>query len=211
MTEETMIEQRTPEWFAQRVGKATASRIHGIITRTKTGWGFKRADYASDLVIELMTGQPAPSFSSPEMQWGIEKEAEARDAYRQTVFDDVTEVGFVIHPIIPDSGASPDGLVGADGLVEIKCPKTATHIECLTNGYIKPEYLTQIQWQMACTGRKWCDFCSYDPRMPEGLRLWTKRIERDDLFIAQTESMVKEFLAEVQATVALLKSKITEK
>ena len=202
------VAQRTPEWFAQRVGKATASRIHHIITRTKTGWGAKREDYAADLVIELLTGLPAPSFKSPEMQWGIDNEAAGRDAYRATVFEEVTEAGFVIHPAISDAGASPDGYVGENGLVEIKCPKTSTHIEAITKEYIQPQYLTQMQFQMACTGRKWCDFCSYDPRMPEGLQLWVKRIERDDLFIAQTETMVKEFLAEVHATVEQLRSKI---
>jgi len=212
MTEPNVnIEQRSPEWFALRIGKATASRIHGIISRTKTGWGFKRADYASELVIEKITGERAPSFSSPEMQWGTDNEDAARDEYRKTTFEEVFEAGFVIHPTIPDSGASPDGYVGENGLIEIKCPKTSTHIESLTRGVIKPEYHTQMQWQMACTGRQWCDFVSYDPRMPEGLRLWVQRVDRDDLFIAQTEVMVKEFLAEVDATVEELRAKLQEK
>ena len=209
--QENKIEQRSPEWFALRVGKATASRIHHIITRTNSGWSYKRKDYASELVIEKITGEKALSFSNPEMQWGVDNEDAARDEYRKTTFEEVFEAGFVIHPSIPDSGASPDGYVGENGLIEIKCPKTSTHIESLTKGVIKPEYHTQMQWQMACTGRQWCDFVSYDPRMPEGLKIWVQRIDRDDLFISQTEVMVKEFLAEVDATVEQLKQKLQEK
>jgi predicted phage-related endonuclease len=136
------------------------------------------------------------------MQWGVDHEDEARRAYcfRQDV--DVTEVGFVDHPQIDMTGASPDGLIGEDGLLELKCPNTGTHIGTLLGQSVPAKYLTQMHWQMACTGRQWCDFASYDPRLPETMRLFVKRIERDDVEIARLEGLVIEFLAEVEKTVA---------
>lgn len=200
------MDQRTAEWFAARVGKATASRIADIIATTKTGWGASRANYAAQLVAERLTGQPTEMFSNAAMQWGTDTEAEARDAYSFFRDVDVAEIGFVDHPVIGMSGASPDGLIGADGLVEIKCPNTATHIATLQGRSVPSKYITQINWQMACTGRQWCDFASYDPRLPEAMRLFVHRIERDDAAIAQLEDQVAEFLAEVAQTVAELRS-----
>mgnify|MGYP003348696566 CR=1 FL=1 len=156
MTEEVEAvdqKQRSDDWRQIRCGKVTASRIHDITVRTKTGWGYKRADYKADLITEIMTGNPAPSFFSSDMQWGIDQEDAARKAYAETVFQEVTEAYFVEHPTIAMSGASPDGYVGEHGLVEIKAPKTANHIEFIRKGYIKPEYHAQMQWQMACTGQ----------------------------------------------------------
>lgn len=200
-----MIEQRTPEWHAQRCGKATASRIADIIARTKSGWGAGRANYAAELVAERLSGCQAEGFSSAAMRHGTETEPEARAAYsfRQDV--DVVEVGFVDHPTIDMSGASPDGLIGEDGLVEIKCPQTATHIATLLGQAIPAKYETQMLWQMACTGRQWCDFVSYDPRLPESMRLFVKRLHRDEAAIAQLEADVSAFLDEVAQTVASLR------
>jgi predicted phage-related endonuclease len=142
------------------------------------------------------------------MQHGIDNEAAARNLYAFDVGQDVTETGFVLHPRIQWAGASPDGLVADDGLVEIKCPNTATHIETLLTEAVPAKYLHQMHWQMACTGRAWCDFVSYDPRLPAELRLFTRRIDRDDALIADMEREIEAFLAEVDATVAKLQSKI---
>lgn len=196
-----MIEQRSREWFALRCGKATASRIADIVSRTKTGWGASRASYAAQLVAERMTGVVEDGPTSAAMQWGCNTEAEARDAYRLMADADVDEVGFVNHPTIVMSGASPDGLVGTEGLIEIKCPNTATHISTLLAAKIPTKYQVQIQWQLACTGRAWCDFVSYDPRLPDAMRLFVRRIPRDDAAIAELEAQVRAFLAEIDETI----------
>ncbi|CAN7305118.1 YqaJ viral recombinase family protein [Phenylobacterium sp. LjRoot164] len=201
------IIQGTPEWLAARVGKVTASRVADVTARTKTGWGASRANYMAELVAERLTGAHAERFTNAAMQWGTDKEPDARAAYVFMRDLDVIEVGFVAHPTIEQSGASPDGLVGADGLVEIKCPNTATHIETLLSQSVPEKYVTQMQWQMACTGRAWCDFVSFDPRMPEGrLRMFVQRVERDDSLIATLEGDVASFLAELDAKVASLRA-----
>ena len=200
-----MIEQGSAEWLAQRLGKVTASRIGDLMARTKTGYGASRANYAAQLVAERLTGASEPSYTSKEMQWGTEQEPFARDAYAFVRDHDVELAGFHEHPLIPMSGASPDGLVGSDGLVEIKCPNTATHIETLVSGTIAGKYLLQMQWQMACTERQWCDFVSFDPRLPPSMQLWVKRVPRDDAKIAEIAQEVRSFLSEVEATVATLR------
>lgn len=199
------IIQGTPEWFAVRVGKVTASRVADVVAKTKTGWGASRANYMAELIAERLTGEVAPSFTNAAMQWGTEMEPLARDAYEFRTDATVETVGFVAHPSILMSGASPDGLVGSDGLVEIKCPNTATHIDTLMGDSIASKYETQMQWQMACTGRKWCDFVSFDPRMPESMRLFIRRVNRDDKRISELESLVCDFLDEVTAKVQQLR------
>lgn len=202
-----MITQGSPEWFALRCGKATASKIADIIATTKSGPSASRKNYLAQLVAERLTGVVAESFTNGAMQWGTDKEPEARAAYAFVHADGpVAEAEFVTHPNIHNSGASPDGYVGSDGLLEIKCPNTATHIDTLLTGKIDGKYHTQMQWQMACTGRTWCDFVSYDPRMPEHLALWVKRVPRDEKLIAELEAAVKAFLTEVDATVAALEA-----
>lgn len=201
------IEQRSPEWFAARLGKVTASRIADVCARTKTGWGASRKNYMADLVAERLTGTKAEGFTNAAMQWGTDMEPEARVAYEFYRDANVAEVGFVLHPSIAETGASPDGLVGDDGLVEIKCPNTATHIETLRGGALPEKYFLQMQWQMACTGRQWTDFASYDPRLPESMRLFVDRVKRDDTAIAAIERDVTEFLIELRAVVAELRSK----
>lgn len=196
------IEQRSPEWFAARCGKVTASCIAKVMAKTRSGWGAERANYAAQLVVERMTGAVEPGFTNAAMQWGTDREPDARACYEFEQGVSVLEEGFVRHPTIAMAGASPDGLVGDDGLVEIKCPNTATHIATLTGAAIDDKYVKQMQFQMACTGRRWCDFVSYDPRMPVEMQLHVRRVERDDEMIAAIEEAVTTFLAEVDATVA---------
>lgn len=198
------MEQRSEEWFAARVGKVTASKIADVMARTKSGYSASRANYMAQLIAERLTGKPAESFSNAAMQWGTETEPQARTEYEFASDVQVVEEGFVTHPAIPDAGASPDGLVGDDGMVEIKCPNTATHIETLLTGKIPDKYIKQMQWQMACAGRKWNDFASFDPRMPEHLQLFIKRVERDDKMIGEMEIEVVKFLAEVEKTIQQL-------
>lgn len=201
------IEQGSPEWFAARLGKVTASRVADVIAKTKTGWGASRTNYAAELVAERLTGASAEKFSNAAMAWGTEKEPDARAAYEFYSDATVDLVGFVAHPTIRNAGASPDGRVGVDGLVEIKCPNTATHIETLLGGSVPSKYVTQMQWQMACEGRQWCDFVSYDPRLPESMALFVRRVSRDQAMIEGLEKDVSAFLREVDETVAQLRAK----
>lgn len=203
MTED--FSQGSPEWHSVRCGKVTASRVADVIAKTKTGYSASRANYAAQLITERLTGVQAEGYTNAAMQWGTETEPEARAAYEFNRAESVTEVGFVLHPIIGDTGASPDGLVGDDGLIEIKCPQTATHIETLIGASVPGKYVTQMQWQMACTGRQWCDFVSYDPRMPESMRFFCQRVYRDDEVIAELEAEVVKFLNEVRAKVEELR------
>lgn len=196
-----MIEQGTPEWFAQRLGKVTASRVADIIAKTQSGAAASRKNYLSQLVAERLTGQAADSFKSGAMQHGTEMEPMARMAYETETGLMVTEVAMIQHPKIEMAGASPDGLVGDDGLVEIKCPNTSTHIATLMADKAPSGYMAQMQWQMACTGRAWVDFVSFDPRMPEDMQLFIKRVPRDENLIAEYEAEVVKFLDEVQETV----------
>lgn len=202
-----MIEQYSDAWFAARLGRVTASRVADVVAKTKTGWGASRVNYMAQLIAERLTGAPGESFSNTAMKWGTETEPEARTAYEFRVDADVVPVGFVEHPTVAMSGASPDGFVGEVGLIEIKCPLTATHIDTLLGQSVPGKYVTQMQWQMACAGRAWCDFVSYDPRMPEAMRLFVRRVERDDALIAQLEKNVIEFLIELDAKLDALNAR----
>ena len=193
-------------WKKDRVGHVTASRIADLMARTKSGYSASRATYLGQLVSERLTGIPNEGFTSTAMQWGLDTEAEAIAAYCFSEDADVLRGWFVRHPAIGYTGATPDGLVGADGLVEVKCPNTATHIETVLSGAIPGKYQLQMLWQMACTGRAWCDFVSYDPRMPEPLRLYVRRVERDEERIAELEREVREFLFELDGIVSRLTS-----
>jgi putative phage-type endonuclease len=201
-----MIEQRTTEWFAQRCGHLTASRIADMMARTQKGWGASRANYAAQLIAERLTGVAESGFTSAAMQHGIDTEAAARAAYSFMQDVEVIEAPFVRHLRLAWSGASPDGFVGDDGLVEIKCPNTATHITTLRGGEIPDKYIKQMQWQMACTERDWCDFVSFDPRMPVEMQLHIQRVDRDNELIAEIESAAIGFLDEIAATVAELEA-----
>lgn len=199
-----MIEQGTPEWHALRCGKVTASKIADLTAKTKTGVSAMRATYMGQLIAERMTGVVAESYTSGPMQWGTDTEEEARDAYAFYHGATLHPVAFVEHPTIPMSGASPDRYVGDDGLIEVKCPNTATHIETLLGKSIPGKYVKQMHWQMACTGRSWCDFVSFDPRMPEHLKLFVRRLHRDPSVISELESEVRQFISELDAKVAEL-------
>lgn len=196
-----MNEQGTQAWKQERLGKVTASRISDMLAKTRTGWGASRANYQAQLVAERLTGVVAESFVNAAMIHGTETEPEARDAYSFYHGAGIAQVGFVSHPTIEMAGASPDGLVGEDGLVEIKAPNSATHIATLLDGVVPGKYRLQMMWQMACTGRRWCDFVSFDNRLPEDMRLFVRRIERCDETISDIEKEVRVFLAEIDDTV----------
>lgn len=196
-----MIEQGSEAWHAQRLGKATASRIADVIAKTKSGYSTSRENYCVELALERITGKRQEFFTNDAMKWGTETEPLARAAYEALTGFIVDEVAMIDHPFISMAGASPDGCIDLDGLVEIKCPNSTTHMKTMLSGKPDGKYITQMMWQMACTGRKWCDFASFDPRFPVHLQLFTKRIDRDDALIADLESSVTEFLAEVAAMV----------
>lgn len=202
-----MIIQGSPEWFTERLGKVTASRVADVVARTKSGWGASRGNYMAELVAERLTGVKVEGFTNAAMQWGTDHEADARLAYEFMTNATVEPASFVPHPTIADTGASPDGYVAADGLVEVKCPQTAQHIETLLGQAVPGKYVTQVQWQMACTGRLWTDFVSFDPRMPGSMSLFIKRVPRDDKTIADLERDVTDFLNELRLTVHRLRSK----
>jgi putative phage-type endonuclease len=202
-----MMEQRSQEWFVARLGKVTASRVSDVMAKTKSGYSTSRANYMAELICERLTGQQAERFTNAAMQWGVDNEHAARDLYCFMQDAVVDSAGFDAHHSIADFGASPDGYVGTDGLLEIKCPNTATHIETLLNESIDGKYLTQMQVQMACTGRKWCDFASFDPRLPVDMQLYIKRVERDDARIVEIETEVAAFLRELRDKVARIKAK----
>lgn len=200
-----MIIQGSDAWLAARCGSLGASRVHDALAKTKTGWGASRDNIMSELIVERLTGVSAPSFVNAAMQWGTDHEPEARIAYEFYKDVSVVQVGIVKHPTIIGTHASPDGLVNDDGLIEIKCPSSATHIETLLGGTIPAKYVTQIQWQMICTDRKWCDFVSYDPRLPESMRLFIKRVDRDSGLAL--EAAVIQFIDELDKKLAVLRER----
>lgn len=199
-----MIAQGSPEWFLQRLGKCTASRVADVIAKTKTGYSTSRENYRIELALERLTGQRQESYTNGAMQWGTDTEPLARAAYEAHTGHIVEEVPMLAHPTIAMSGASPDGLVDHKGQIEIKCPNSATHAKTLLNKKPEGKYITQMQWQMACTGRDWCDFVSFDPRFPEHLQLCVIRVERDAAMISELEKEVASFLDEVAAMVQQL-------
>ena len=211
------IIQGSDEWKQLRLGKVTASRVADMVARTKSGYGARRANYAAQLIAERLTGQPAESYVNAAMQHGTDTEPEARNAYEFYQGVTVEQVAFVPHPTIAGAGCSPDGLVdcpggtGDDGMVEIKCPNTATHIDTLLGQSTPARYIDQIQFQMACTGRKWCDFVSYDPRLPEHMRLFVRRVSRDDNRIAELETEAIAFLKEIASKIEQLENLYGEK
>lgn len=202
------VEQGTPEWFAARLGNVTASRVADVIAKTKSGYAASRDNYMAQLICERMTYTVAESFSSPAMQWGTETEPLARAAYESLADVLVDEVGYIAHPTIERAGASPDGLIGLFGLLEIKCPNTATHIDTLISEQVPTKYITQMQWQMSCTGRTWADFVSFDPRLPSGLQMFVKRVEFDAEYVAMLKEEVIKFLAELDAKISKLNERL---
>lgn len=198
-------EQGSPEWIAARVGRLGASMVADATARTKTGWGASRANVMARLVVERLTGQPQETYSNAAMQWGVDTEPQARAMYEFVRGLAVQAVGLVLHPNLDMTHASPDGLVGDDGLVEIKCPNSATHIDTLLGAEIDGRYIKQMQWQMACTGRLWCDFASFDPRLPPEMQLHVTRVSRDDEIVGTLEADVAQFLCETAVKVERLR------
>ena len=199
--------QGSAAWLASRAGCLTASAIADMLAKTKTGEAASRSNLRARLVAERLTGVPQETFSNAAMQWGNEQEPFARAAYEIQSGILVDQVGLVMHPNIPYAGASPDGLIDDCGLVEIKCPNTATHIEYLISGTPPKKYQPQMLWQMECTGRQWCDFVSFDPRMPEHLQLFVVRFERDEERLDDLRKEAIAFLAEVDALILQLTKK----
>ena len=199
------VEQRTDEWLAARVGRITASRFKAVLARLKNGQPAQaRQDYLMDLVCERLTGQPTHHFVNQAMQWGIDQEEFAREAYEGWGGKLVEQVGFIVPCDIKASvGGSPDGLVGTDGCIEIKAPNTRTHIQTILDG-MPDEHFAQVQGVMWVAGREWCDFISWDPRVPGEHQLYIERIERDDAFIEMLKREIEVFDQEVEATIQKL-------
>ena len=196
------IIQGSPEWMQQRRGWVTASRLVDVMAKGK---GVTRSNYMAELVVQRLTGVSPESYTSPDMQWGIDNEAGAAAAYAFLTDREVTEVGFVPHPTIAKTGASPDRRVDDDGLIEIKCPKTNTHIHTLLGGKIDRRYILQMQWQMECDQRQWCDFVSFDPRMPPEMQIHVQRVERDETLITEITTEVVQFLADLDTLIEQLR------
>ena len=199
------MEQRTEEWFSARLGKVTASRVADVLATTKTGYSTSRKNYMMELMVERLTNAKQESYTNSYMQHGIDNEPIARAAYEKVIDGLVHEVGFVMHPAISMFGCSPDGFVGNDGLCEIKCPNTAQHVDAILNGF-PSRYQAQVQAQMSCTERLWCDFVSYDPRMPDDMQMVRIRVNRDNQYIESMESEVERFLRELDELVATVSS-----
>jgi putative phage-type endonuclease len=200
--------QRTDAWFAERAGHCTASRAADVLAKIKSGEAALRRKYRLNLVTERLTGNPVTGYQNAAMIWGTQTEPEARMALEATTGALVQEVGFIKHPTIPWVGCSPDGVIGDDGLLEIKCPESTTHLEWLEQNRVPPEHIPQLQFQLWVTERKWVSFASYDPRFPPGLQLFIVRVERDEDYIKQLHADVCAFLLEVEGMVErLLKRK----
>lgn len=196
------MEQRSPEWFAARCGKVTASRLYDVMARTKSGYAASRQNYMAELICQRLTGKQEEGFTNAAMMRGTELEPVAREMYALNEFDAViSEVGLIDHPTITGFAASPDGLVNDDGLIEIKCPNTWTHLKTLKTGAPKRQYLLQMHAQMMCTGRKWCDFVSFDDRLPPELAYFKTRINFDEVLAAEIEQEVVKFLAELETEI----------
>ena len=197
-------EQGSELWAASRCGLVTASRCADMLAKIKKGVSASRSKYRAELVIEILTGQPYPQYVSQEMQWGTDQEPFGRAAYEMQQDVLVETCGFVLHPTLPRFGASPDGLVGEDGMIQVKCPNTSTHLNCMLSGVVPVEYAPQMLAEMACAGRQWSDFVSFDPRLPKHLQLFVRRLERDQKLIVALEAEVVKFTAEVDDVLAKL-------
>jgi predicted phage-related endonuclease len=203
---ETELVQGSEEWRLARVGSLGGSRMQEAIVRTKTGYGASRANLMAELICERLTGQPADKFITQAMQHGTDTEPEGRNAYAFYSGNTVDQVGLIRHPTIEGSHVSPDGLIGEAGGLELKCPQPAAHLETLLGQEIPVRYLTQMMWLMAVTGRQWCDYASYNPSFPEHMRLFVRRVKRDEARIIELETEAAAFLKELAAKLAQLDS-----
>lgn len=196
------ILQRSEGWFADRCGKVTASRIKDIGAKPVKGKAYNALTLT--ILSERITGVQEETPTSKAMQWGIDQEENAIAAYENETGNFVKGTGLIDHPVIKLSGASPDGLIGLDGQAEVKCPATTTHLNTLLTKEVPAEYIPQITWQLACTRRKWCDFISFDPRLPEHLQIVIIRVYAKDLDIAGIEQAVINFNIVVDKAIAEL-------
>ena len=200
-------EQDSNAWLQSRAGKFTASRASDLMAKTRSGPSASRGNLIALLAVERLTGQCVETYQNAAMQRGIETEAEARDAYSFAKGVAVDEAGFIACELLPNTGCSPDGLVGDDGLVEIKCPASmAKHLDALRSGAHTVEYRWQLQHQLMVTGRAWVDAASYDPRFPEHLQLAVTRVYRDEAAITELNAEIRAADAEVDALVSELDS-----
>lgn len=197
------MEQRSPEWFQARLGKATASRFADIMATTKSGPSATRKNYLSELVLERLTHKPTESYTNQAMINGIETEPLAKLRYELATGLNVIDTGFWEHKSLL-AGASPDGLIGDNGLLEIKCPIPSTHIQTLKTRKTPPKYIAQIQGQMWITKRDWCDFVSFNSDMPVNAQLFIVRVLRDEGYIKNLEKEVRVFLDEVKEQVGFI-------
>lgn len=201
------FEQGSPEWLSARIGRVTASRMSAVCAKGKNGApSTTRAACMSELIAEYLTGQVAENYTNADMQRGTELEPLARAAYEVKTRQMVDQVGLVLHPENDRWAASPDGIVGTDGLLEIKCPRTHVHIAYLLAGKPPSEYLAQMAWQAACCEREWVDFASFDPRMPEDLQLFVVRYTPQPSYIAELELEAAAFLEEMMSKIEKLKA-----
>lgn len=199
--------QGSDEWFKARCGVVTASRFADVMASVRSGEAAARYNYKAEIIAERLTGLPTESYTNAAMQWGIDHEDEARKVYEAITGYSVTQTGMVKHDTL-EAGASPDGLIDMEpdfGLIEIKCPNTATHIQTLLSGEMPKKHYPQVQGQMWITGRQWCDFVSYDPRLDDKNAIFIKRVERDDEYIKLLEDNVIDFLKEVDELLERLK------
>lgn len=204
MTPIIEVEQGSADWVKMRVAMVTGSRVADVMAKLKKkeGEAAVRANYRMELIVENLTGLAVDHYVSPAMEHGIEFEPLARAAYEMATGNEVDPGGFAIHPRIERFGSSPDGRIGTDGLLEIKCPTSDTHLGYLLAGTVPEEYQPQMMAEMACTGRKWVDFVSFDPRMPQHLQLFIRRFEWNDARIGEMEREVEKFLGEVNEMLA---------
>jgi putative phage-type endonuclease len=201
------MQQQTEEWYQARIGRVTASRVADLMAKTKNGPSASRENYMAQLICERLTGARTEGFTSAAMMHGVDTEPQARMAYELMTGEAVVETGFIPHPTIAGFGASPDGLVGSDGLIEIKCPNSATHIETLLAGKVPSKYMIQMQVQMMCCGREWCDFVSFDPRMPGDMNFWMQRVFADPVMQEDISAEVIKFLGDLDMKLQQLREK----
>jgi putative phage-type endonuclease len=192
------IPQGSPQWIRQRVGKVTASRIADVPRGKKGASSAARESYILEVLYEWVTDRAYEHYVSAPMQWGTDHQEEGIRTYTLVTGNEVRPAPFVQHPVIANSGASPDGYVDIEGLVEVKCPTSVSHLGTLLIEEIPAQYALQMQWQMECSERGWCDFVSFDPRLPPGLQFWSQRLERDEKVIAMLREEVQLFLADIR-------------
>ena len=207
--------QRNEQWYSDRLGKITASRVYDVCARGKNGQPYsKYHDYKMELALERLTGKPTESFTSNAMQWGIDTEPKAKEAYTLQTMNEVQDVGFIDHPEIENFGASPDGLLldmfgkPLNKAIEIKCPTSKTHLETLTSGKVNPQYIYQMASQLMCLGMKECVFMSFDPRFPADLQIFLYDFELTTEMEEEITEKVVKFNKEVDQVIKDLEKKV---